>query len=388
MRNFVSMYAKTSVLPGLLTALLFIVAACHNPGRGHGHEHEHEEASHVHGASDEISLSEERQRALGIETRTVSLSEAASVIKAGGEIAPSPGDASHIVAPVAGVISFSRGISEGTQLSKGGVVALVSSGGLGGGDVLVKARAAYEAARGEYERDAVMVKENIVSQAHYEQSKAAYEAAKSEYEALGAQGSGDGGVAVKSPVSGYVTALYVQSGQYVQGGQSIAAISGNRTLRLSAEVPERYAGQLRDITDATFTTASGETLSVSALGGRVLGYSRSSRNGYIPVVFEFQNRESVVPGSYVDVYLKGRPSGKVISVPAAAILEEQGSHFVYVRLDEDCFTRREVSPGATDGLSTVIVKGLSDGEEVVVKGAMLIKLASASVIPAGHTHNH
>ena len=322
-----------------------------------------------------------------MESTVVSAEPFCQILHVGGAVLPAPGDESFAIAPVSGTVSFAgKTLSEGVSVSSGTVIAGISTKGIAGGDVTAKLRATYEAAKNEYERDAAMVKENIVSNSHFEQSKLAYEQAKAEYEAVAAA-SGDK-VSVKSPLTGYVKSLYVTSGQYVEAGTAIAAISQNRTLQLKADVPDRYASSLRNISDANFTTASGEVLSVKELGGRVSSYGRVSESGYIPVVFEFPNRSDVVAGSFSDVYLKGSATSAVISLPASAIIEEQGVYSVFVRLDEDCFMKREVKLGETDGVKTVILSGIEEGEEVVTSGAMHIKLSSFSAVPSGHNHNH
>lgn len=364
-------------------------AHAHAHAHGHGHEHEHEHGEEAHGAqTEEIQFSESRQERFGVKSAVVEAGPAFQIIHTGGMVLPSLGDESIAVAPTAGIVAFSsRAFAEGSSVGKGAVIASISSKELGGGDVLAKAKASYEAAKKEYERDEAMVKENIVSASHYEQSKLAYEQAKSEYEALSAAGS-NGGVAVKSPLGGYVKNIYVVPGQYVESGQAIASISQNRTLKLTADVPERYAASLRTVKDASFIGADGTVYTVSSLGGKVVSYGKTAESGFIPVTFEFQNRGEITPGTYVDIYLKGASEGSAISIPSGAIIEEQGSYSVFVRLDEDCFLKKSVTPGVSDGTNTVILNGLAEGEEVVVEGAMAIKLASVAAVPAGHNHNH
>ena len=74
-------------------------------------------------------------------------------------------------------------------------------------------------------------------------------------------------------------------------------------------------------------------------------------------------------------------------VPITAISEQQGLYYVYVQLDEECYQRREVELGADDGLRVRILSGLEPGERVVTRGAVNLKMASASgAIPHGHEH--
>ena len=78
----------------------------------------------------------------------------------------------------------------------------------------------------------------------------------------------------------------------------------------------------------------------------------------------------------------------VLSLPVEALTEEQGVYFVYVQLDEDCYRKQAVTVGASDGERVEITSGLKDGERVVTRGAIHVKLASASNAIPAHTHNH
>ena len=79
----------------------------------------------------------------------------------------------------------------------------------------------------------------------------------------------------------------------------------------------------------------------------------------------------------------------MLSVPSAAITEEQGLYYIYIKVkdEHDAFMKREVRLGDDNGVRTEILQGLQAGEEVVVKGAMQVRLAAmSSAIPEGHSH--
>ena len=88
------------------------------------------------------------------------------------------------------------------------------------------------------------------------------------------------------------------------------------------------------------------------------------------------------------MFLLGRERAEVISVPRSALTEEQGVHFVYLQLDASCYRKQAVTLGATDGQRVEIRSGLQGGERLVTRGAIHVKLASASNAIPAHTHNH
>ena len=354
---------------------------------GHGHAEEAEQGHEGH--NDEIEVSLERQKTFGITTDTVSVGDFAEVIHTSGQILSAMGDEMTVVAKTSGVISFGR-LTEGSAVGKGSLIATISSKDLGGGDRFAKAKAVYETAKKEYERDVQLSKDNIVSESHLDQSKLAFEQAKAEYDALASSTSKDGSVNVTSPLGGYIKKLNVAQGDFVETGAPIAVVSQNRRLRLRADVSERYYGLLSGIKDANFTTSySDQAYSLKELGGRLLGYGKASDGEYyIPVTFEFDNKGDLVAGSYVDIFLKSSNSSKAISVPISAVVEDQGIHYVFVQHDATGFFKREVKLGQSDGQRVLVKSGLKEGEAVVATGAVQVKLASVTAVPAGHTHSH
>ncbi len=376
-------------------------------GHDHGHDHDHEGHDHGHeghnheaegheghdhgneGHDGEIVVSLERQKTFGITTETVTAGDFAEVIHTSGQILSAMGDEMTVVAKTSGIISFGR-LTEGSAVGKGGQIATISSKELGGGDQLAKAKAAFEAARKEYERDLQLSKDNIVSESHLDQSRLAFEQAKAEYDALSSNTSKDGNVCVTSPIGGYIKKLSVGQGDFVETGAPVAVVSQNRRLRLRADVSEKYYGLISGVKDANFSTSySDRAYSLKELNGRLLGYGKASDGDYyIPVTFEFDNKGDLIAGSYVDVFLKSSASSKSISVPVSAVVEDQGIHYVFVQEDETCFTKREVRLGQSDGQRVLVKSGLNEGEVVVATGAVQVKLASVTAVPAGHTHSH
>ncbi len=389
-----------------------VLAGCHNHSGEEGHDHEaaeeshhhhHDEADgdHDHGEAEEehgheghshdgeIEVSLEKQKAFGITVDTVKAGEFAEVIHTSGQILSAVGDEVTIVATSDGIVSLGR-LTEGSAVGKGTVVAGISSRNLDSGDRLAKVRAAYEAARKEYERDVQLSKDNIVSESHLDQSKLAYEQAKAEYDAIARTVSKDGAVSVTSPMAGFVKKLCVGQGDYVQTGTPIAIVSQNRRLRLRADVSEKYYPLLAGVKDANFKTSySDKVYSLKELNGRVVSYGKASDGDYyVPVTFEFDNKGDLVAGSYVEIFLKSSNSAEAVSVPVGAVVEDQGVHSVFVQHDETGFLKREVTLGQSDGERALVKSGLAAGDVVVVTGAVQVKLSSVTAVPAGHTHNH
>lgn len=370
----------------------------HKEGEDHtGHDHsigdhtghDHEEESH---SDDEIIISPDKAKSLGIKTAVINPGNFNTVIKTTGQIETAQGDEKTIVAPVAGIISYNSSVfNEGQQISTGEILVRISNTNVVDGDPFIKAKAAYETAKSEYLRDSELVKDKIVSEKEFLQTKERYLTAKAMYDALAVNRDGDK-IAVKSPISGFIRTSFIKDGEYVAVGQPIATVSQSKKLRLKAEVPEKYYSQLSSIKDANFTPSYGnQTYNIAELNGKLISYGKSSSENsfYIPVIFEFDNNGTLVPGTFTEVYLKSTPISGIMSVPVSSLIEDQSLYYVFVKLDDEGYEKREVKLGHNNGNEVEIISGIKPGDEVVTDGAIQVKLAaSSSVIPEGHNHAH
>lgn len=383
---------KNYILTG--TLCMFLLGACGEHAHEHGEEgHSHEEEMHAGekaGHSDEIILTPEKAKAAGVEAETVHAGSFRNVIHTSGQILAAQGEEATVVAASSGVVSFSRKVAEGMQVGKGTELLSVSAAHIQDGDPVQKAKVAYEKAKEEYERAQKLVSSQIVSQKDFAALREAYENARLTYEALKPSKSGKG-VSVKSPIGGFIKTCLVKEGDYVTVGQPLMTVTQTRRLVLKAEVSERYYAQLSQVVSANFQTPyNNKVYSLENLGGKLLSFGKSSGDTsyYVPVTFEFDNRGDMVPGSFVEVYLLSGERNGVLSLPVSALTEEQGVYFVYLKLDEECYKKQEVKLGTSDGSRVEILSGMKDGDTVVTRGAIHVKLASASNAIPAHTHNH
>lgn len=383
---------KNYILTG--TLCMFLLGACGEHAHEHGEEgHNHEAEMHAGekaGHSDEIILTPEKAKAAGVEAEAVHAGSFRNVIHTSGQILAAQGEEATVVAASSGVVSFSRKVAEGMQVGKGTELLSVSAAHIQDGDPVQKAKVAYEKAKEEYERAQKLVSSQIVSQKDFAALREAYENARLTYEALKPSMSGKG-VSVKSPIGGFIKTCLVKEGDYVTVGQPLMTVTQTRRLVLKAEVSERYYAQLSQVVSANFQTPyNNKIYSLENLGGKLLSFGKSSGDTsyYVPVTFEFDNRGDMVPGSFVEVYLLSGERNGVLSLPVSALTEEQGVYFVYLKLDEECYKKQEVKLGTSDGSRVEILSGIKDGDTVVTRGAIHVKLASASNAIPAHTHNH
>lgn len=377
------------------------IAACghhaHADGEG-SHDHETEEAGHEgHGHADqdhgdEIILEPEKARAAGVKVETVKPGNFHGVIHTSGKVMAASCDETTVVATISGRVAHMGHVSEGLKVAGGTTLFSITSAGMqvADGDPVQRAKIDFERAERDYTRAQALIKDKIISVKDFAVAKAEYEAAKLTYTSMQKTRSA-GGVVVAAPRGGYIKQCLVNGGDYVEAGQPLAIITQNKHLYLRAEVPERHFNELNNIRSAKFSTSySNRLYDISQMGGHIQSYGRSAEvnNSYIPVIFEFNNTGDVVQGSYADIYLITHERQQVITLPLTAITEEQGLHYIYIQKDAEGYQKQEVTLGESDGERIEIKSGVKAGDRVVTRGAIQVKLASASNAIPAHNHNH
>lgn len=399
-------------LLGTALAFMALTGSCSGHHEEHDHDHEahnhekheehdgHKHEEHDHGEgyendksesghADEIIFPTSKAKAAGVEVTTITPGEFNEVIATSGRILTAAGSQGTAVATQAGIVRLVRPWSEGMAIGAGTPLFTISNSKLPEGDLATRTKIEFQRAKSEFERIEKLHKEKLTTEQEYQTAKAEYETAKLAYEATGSGKAG--GATVTAPKAGYVLSCLVKDGDYVDVGTPLMTITQNRRLQLQADLPQRNSDMLDYITSANFKTGNSDhTYSLRELNGKVVSHGAQAASGstFIPVIFEFDNAPGIVAGSFAEVFLITVPRPSVISVPKSALTEEQGIYAVYVQLDEEGYQRRIVKVGKSDGRNVEILSGITPGEKVVTKGAMHVKLASASKAIPGHTHNH
>lgn len=316
------------------------------------------------------------------------------VIKAAGRLVSAPNDERVVVAGASGTVRFpGSGPVLGSAVGEGADLFVISGGGMASGNpeaAYLEAKAAFEKAEADYRRLSVLAEDNSVSQRELIEAKAAFDIAKARFDPLASRQTADG-QRVTSPIRGFVSDIRVRDGQYVEVGAPLAVITANRTLRLEVNLPLRHSQKAASITSATFRIPGSPKIhTLEAFNGTKLSSGNIPGAGFpfIPVSFQLTNNGELMAGSMADVRLKTAPIPEALLIPVSALMEEQGTLYVYVQISGERFVRREVTLGANDGLQAQVLSGVSEGERVVSLGAYRIRLSSVSGELPAHGHEH
>lgn len=376
------MYIRSNLIYAAAISLFF--SACDNLNL-----HEAQNTDNHQHKSSEIIIEVDDQKTFGITTQQVNYQKGHSVIHATGVVSNDISSNSVISASTNGIITLTPAAIPGAYINKGTILARVSAQNTNGGDSNAAARARLSAAKAELDRIKPLLPDGIVTRREYEAALAEYESAKAGYSSSAASG------VISVPMNGRISQVLAKSGEYVTTGSIIATISGSTSKILRIDVPEKFRREITSITTANIRKASSdEWISLDSIGEinpTDIKISPDATTGYFSIYCQINDPYSeFFDGSIVEVAVISKTeSEENIVIPRKSITEQQGNYFVYVKTGEHSFEKRAIEPGESDGIQTAIKSGLRAGDEVVVSGTAMVRLAAnRNVVPEGHSHNH
>ncbi|MFW5757840.1 MAG: efflux RND transporter periplasmic adaptor subunit [Bacteroidota bacterium] len=343
--------------------------------------HAHEGESEDHPGS--IPFTKEQSWQIDFKTEEVDLYPMSEIIKSVGELQTSPTDEMTLVAGTHGnVMLLHNDLLPGKPVNSGQPLINLTGSALAEGNTrerFVQAANNFGKAEKDYERARSLWQEQIISEQDFLEAKRDYENAKVIYNNL-SENFSESGEIIKSELNGFVKEVYVKHGEHVEAGKPLLKLYRNKEMMLEVQVQRKYAQLFSSISGANILMPDGSSYTLEDLDGQMITYSRSTsdKNRMLPVYFRITNPGSWITGTISDVFLKTTVEEKVIAVPNSALIEEQGNFSVLVQINPELFEKRAVETGQNDGKYTMITKGLSEKERIVIRGAIMVKLAAAS----------
>ena len=337
-----------------------------------------------------MSFAKEQSWKIDFATEVAKESCFAGSVKVAARVEAMPGDFTTVVAAASGKVQFAGNVLAGMPVTAQQPLFYLEGGDVTDNDAAVKfaeAESNYELAKADFERKKHLFIDKIVPEREYQAAEAAYRQAEARFESM-KRNFGAGKVTLKSSMDGYVATLLVANGDYVEPGTPLAIVQRDGGVNLVAELPVRYAAQLKNISTVNVETAQGD---VYDMGGAVtvVGNAVNSCN-MLPVTISCAALPGVVTGSVVTLYISSADeAARYVAVPRTALVEEMGNMFVFVQNNPVSFEKRSVKVGATDGRYVQLLDGVAAGERVVSKGGVILKLSqgAAALDPhAGHVH--
>ncbi len=187
-----------------------------------------------------------------------------------------------------------------------------------------------------------------------------------------------GRLKVVSPIRGRVLALHANIGGMVSERQALVDVVDISQLRVvgqikEADLPAVVRALKKGAINGYISTQAypGFQFSVQALSTDA-GLKTETR--MLEVQLAAKNPDELLrPGMFVEGVLQIGEGAPKPALPAAAILEDEGRHFVFIKHRDSMLFRRNVTIDGQQSDTVFIASGIKAGDEVVVEGSFLLK---------------
>lgn len=301
---------------------------------------------------------------------------------------------SHISTQAEGIIRNVH-VVLGDRVKKGQPILELESVQVGEAEgSLLEARAALELARKDHERNESLYRQSILSERDFQKSRQELEVAEIREKTAGgtlarlgatghdaaAQASipSKGRLVLRSPADGTVLSLHAVPGEVARAEEALATVGDNSAVWVWASVYEKDIALL-------MKRPPGSELPASVAVKAYPGEEFAGTVDFVSPVMDEQSRTvklrvnvkndggRLLSGMFAEVRLFFPGGESALSLPGAAVLEDEGRRFVFIHLEGDDYIRRPVETGRSWGGFTEIKSGLKGGETVVSDGSFLLK---------------
>jgi cobalt-zinc-cadmium efflux system membrane fusion protein len=394
---------NTRITRGFLALIIlsiFILQGCSNAPE---ETNNHEETEH-HDEETRVELTAAQYKMAAIELGKIEQKSLSNTLKVNGIMGVPPKNLVSVSAPLGGFV-HSTDLLPGMKVKKRQVLAVMEH------PDYVQLQQDYidkknklEYLELDFKRQQELNNENVNSAKVFQQAKSDFVSMKAQVKGLEEKLAIIGintdnftendisrKVKVYAPISGYVSAVNVNIGKYVNPIDVMFEIVDTEHLHAELTVYEKDVIKLKIGQKICFTLPNATEKEYSAavyLIGRKVDSDRSVR---VHAHLEKED-ELLLPGMYINALIELNEN-KVSTVPEEAVVMSEGKYFVYALKNKQnetyIFEMLEVKKGVTEnGYSEIsfILKGNYDTMQLVTKGAfsILAKMKNTEEEEGGH----
>ena len=174
---------------------------------------------------------------------------------------------------------------------------------------------------------------------------------------------------IRAPFNGVITKINVQAGTYVSVGAPVAQIINDQSLEVEAEVPANRLGGLGNSTVIDVKPEFGKSFkaSVRAIVPEENALSRTRVVRFTPKFIS--PMDTIAANQSVVLHIPSGAAKNAVTVHKDAITQRRGKRVVFlVKQEKMIVTMRRVELGEAFGVRFEVLKGLTPGDKVVIRG--------------------
>lgn len=241
------------------------------------------------------------------------------------------------------------------------------------------AKMTYEKAKKDLERFESLYKDQSISESQIEQARWNFQSAETQYIVARRQFTD---TKITTPISGIVTARYVNVGSTVMGmpqPTAIVNIIDISKLKVKVSVAEKDVFRLKIGEKVIVTT---DIYPNTVFEGKISSISSKGDDAHTyPVEVTLQNNPNhpLKAGMFGLLTFSAHSASSALWIPREAIMGSLKDAKIFV-IENNLAKSRKVSVGSENGTDVEILNGLKEGEVVVVNGQVNLKENSAVIV--------
>jgi RND family efflux transporter MFP subunit len=317
-----------------------------------------------------VELSDDEQKAIGVETVEVKRQTIHKEIIAPGKVAESETGIGTISARIGGRIDKLLLNVTGESVSRGQTVALIYSPEVfTAGEEYKLAIENRQRLNASKEPQAITEADELVRASR--RRLELWGLTSQQIDEIASSSETSIEIATYSQISGIVTKRNVAEGQYIKEGDVLYTVADLSTVWVQADVFESDIPLIRN--------GQAVRITAPAISGTLRGTVNFLQPSIEPQTRTMSARIQVPnaqmrlrPGMFVQVSLDTPLRNDVVAVPRSAVLETGKEKVVYVAKGNGVFERRSIEASAASDEYYAATKGIQPGEHVVTHGNFLI----------------
>jgi len=182
---------------------------------------------------------------------------------------------------------------------------------------------------------------------------------------------------IRAQIAGRTGSLLLREGNLVpvNGATPLVVVNQIRPIAVTFAVPEKYLDDIQRFSAlshlAVEIRASDDTTAVQRGTLTFINNQVDTTTGTIQLKGTFANADRKLwPGEFVAVRLVLTVERNVLTVPSNAVMTGQNGTYVYLVNPDRSVRTQDVTVGRSAGDFVVILKGLTDGQQVVTDGQL------------------
>lgn len=329
------------------------------------------------------------EMASNFKTAAVAQSDVASVLEISGRIEANERKVTRIGAAVTGRVTDVLA-ETGDRVKPGQALARVASPELTTAQLAyMRASATATLAERSAERARQLIAADVIGSAELQRRESEVQIARAELRAAGdqlklmglssealtrlrGQGSVAPNAAITASASGIVIERQVSQGQVAQPGDPLFTVADLSSVWVVGALPEQMARSVQTGQSVQVDVpALGLTPDEGPLSGKIIyvGDTVSPETRTVTIRTQVDNNDHALkPQMLATMRIQGAME-KTLAIPAAAVVRENDKDHVYVKKAENHYRLTPVELGAANGGLRPVLKGLSEGVQIVVEGS-------------------